>query len=133
MISNIHRVYVGTAMNAHIKPTNIMSLWNLLRIDISEQHSYFFSLCVLVGYYYQMATDPHLLNKPAYMHTDLVPHRTTMLWVGIHNPALLLINNPWRSHIKTHSNTPDVTVQHRVISLSYLLVAPGIPYKWQSK
>ena len=45
-----------TAVNAHVKPIDIVSLWDILRIDISEQNSYFSSLCILVDYCYRMDT-----------------------------------------------------------------------------
>lgn len=57
-----------TAMNAHIKPIDIMSLWDIPRIDISERDSYFSSLCILVDYCYQMDTDGDT-------HTCIQAHR----------------------------------------------------------
>jgi len=44
-------------MNAHIKQIDIMFPWDIVRIDISDQHGCFSSVCVLVDYCYQMNTD----------------------------------------------------------------------------
>lgn len=88
-------------------------------------NSHFFRLCLLVHDCYQMDTNG---NKCSCIHAQT--YGATQ-----NNPACLLISNSriWHSspYMETCSNTLAIAAQHTVIRLSWLLLAPDVPYEWQ--
>lgn len=84
-------------MNAHIKQIHIMSLEDILRADISEQCFYFYNLCILMDYHYQMDTDGDTVQTPAYgtciqicISYLLVAPDTTYEWQRVNETVQLL-------------------------------------------